>query len=118
MKTFKAGGAGPKAPSAEAVGHVVDTSRSLARISYDAGIRLLPELHQARWAERYGELMRDRRKAWEAGDMAKVEALRQAILDHHKSRYDTTETRARIEAQYQCDLAAEGDGADQGSPHR
>lgn len=81
-------------------GSVVDTSRSLARVNYDAGMKLLPELHQARWAERYGELMRERAKAKEAGDTGKVEELREAILDHHKTRWDTSGTRARIEADY------------------
>lgn len=112
MKIFKEVEAGAKVPSASAVGNVVDTSRSLARVSYDAGIKLLPELHQTRWAERYGELMRDRNKAWAAGDVAKVEELRKTILDHLKTRYDTTETRALIEEQYQRDLAAEQDHHD------
>ncbi|MBD8872876.1 hypothetical protein [Rhodanobacter sp. DHB23] len=94
-------------PSGSATGRVVDESRSVARINYDAGMKLLPELHQARWAERYGELMRDRSKAKATGDVTKVEELRQAILEHHKSRYDTSSTRELIEAQYRKDLEKE-----------
>jgi len=94
-------------PVRNPVGSVVDKSRTLAQVNFDAGMKLLPELHQARWAEHYGELMRDRTKARAAGDTAKVEELRQAILDHHKSRYDTTETRQLIEAQYRRESAEE-----------
>jgi len=94
-------------PSASAFGSVIDESRSLARINYDASMELLSELHQTRWAERYGELMHDRSKARAAGDAAKVAELRLAILEHHKSRYDTTETRQLIEARYRADLEKE-----------
>lgn len=94
-------------PVRNPTGHVVDTSRSLARINYDAGMKLLPELHQARWAEHYGELHSDKRSARAAGDSGKVKELEQAISDHLKTRYDTSGTRELIEAQYRRELAAE-----------
>lgn len=106
------------APSADATGRVVDTSRSVARFNYDTSVKLLPELHQARWAERYGELMRDRTKARESGDPGKVEELRAAILDHQKTRYDTSSTLELIEDQYRQELAkerAEAENATQGA---
>jgi addiction module RelB/DinJ family antitoxin len=94
-------------PVRNPTGRVVDESRSIARVNYDAGMELLPELHQARWAERNGELMRDRTKARAAGDEGRVEELRAAILDHQKSRYDTSSTRELIEMQYRRELANE-----------
>jgi antitoxin component of RelBE/YafQ-DinJ toxin-antitoxin module len=94
-------------PVRNPTGRIVDESRSVARVNYDAGMKLLPELHETRWAERNGELMRERTKARAAGDEGRVEELRVAILDHQKARYDTSGTRELIEVQYRRELANE-----------
>lgn len=94
-------------PVRNPTGRVVDTSRSPARFNYDTSMKLLPELHQARWAEHYGELHSDKRKAKAAGDDGLVKELEQAITDHLKTRYDTSSTRELIETQYRRERAAE-----------
>ena len=94
-------------PVRNPTGRIVDESRSVTRVNYDAGMGLLPEVHETRWAERNGELMRERTKARVAGDEGRVEELRTAILDHQKSRYDTSSTRELIEMQYRRELANE-----------
>lgn len=86
---------------------VFEKKPSLADVKYKSGLKLLPELHQARWAERNGEMMRERTKARAAGDEAKVAELRAKILDHQKMRWDTSSTLALIEAQYRRELIDE-----------
>ncbi len=88
-------------------GSVVDRSRSIARVSYDAGMELLPELHQTRWAEQYGKLHSERRAAVAAGDAGKVAEVMQAIQDHLKGRYDTSSTRELIETQFRHEAPEE-----------
>lgn len=64
----------------------------------------LPELHQARWAQRMGELHDAQRHATTAAAEAAATA---EIMAHYKTRHDIEATRQRLEEEYKVMEAAE-----------
>ena len=64
----------------------------------------LPELHQARWAQRMGELHDAKRHATTSEAQEEAQA---AIMVHYKSRHDLDATRKRLEVEYELREAAE-----------
>lgn len=65
----------------------------------------LPELHQARWAQRMGELRDVQRNAATPEAEAVASA---AIMTHYESRHDVDTTRRALEADYKAREASEG----------
>lgn len=64
-----------------------DTKRELAEM-------FMPELHRARWAERWAELEDAKREAKTPGELAAVKAQ---LREHMKHEYDVAGTRQQIE---------------------
>lgn len=53
----------------------------------------LPELHQARWAERLAQLCDDQDKAI---DPAEVQAIEELIREHYAHEHDIEQTRRHV----------------------
>ena len=63
-----------------------ETRRTLTKM-------FLPELHQARWAERLAQL-REQQDA--ATEPAEVQAIEERIIEHYKHRHDVEQTRREV----------------------
>jgi DNA-damage-inducible protein J len=94
-------------PVRNPIGQVVDDSRSLAQVKYDAGMKMLPELHQSWWSQQLGQLMSDERKAEAAGDAKQLASVDKALRAHYKLRHDTAVTKARLEKRLKDELQEE-----------
>lgn len=63
-----------------------ETRRALTKM-------FLPELHQARWAERLAQLQEQQDATT---DPAKVQAIEEQIIEHYTHQYDVEQTRGEV----------------------
>lgn len=89
------------------VNESIDEDHSLARINYAAGIELLPELHQAWWAQQLAQLMEDERRAEASGDSRQITQADEALRHHYALRHITNITAEKLAATLQTELQQE-----------